>query len=715
MNWRRWADELRQNPQQAVADLLRGAADIGPFERATPHEFLLAIMPRASRTVTQRLLGEPNTEAIGADNDLPRCLDRGLAAWLRTQRQSAPPPARKLAAYVAQVCEALQWPLYFALPETRAALGADRALWLSWLGSLTLSAYRDPEYDYWQILASHQTDDRLQFFWHSFVIQAGRLRSLRYRNLGLLALAKLPLNEEDSLHNLRLQAQALIDRYHSRKSWGTPAQEELAHALRDVMARNPSMNADNYRNFLTALLSPLGENTTESVLGLLGLGVRDRDRAGARNVYKLEPPGLTDETRQAVQTVRQSNSLAHAWQAIFHLIDAHENFLHRSGIAYYFVRTLDECIRALCKKYPLRDPEIQPRVFQWIHLALRVDADDPRRWMLWELALRQADQPQRAQWVLWEMTRRFPDHLPCRVELARMLADSADADDRVQAHRLLRQVLRLDPDNLHAHSTLAQWAIRNEDWPLALEHATRGLDIEPSDGSCAVLRATAYERRNEPGDMQRAIDHLQRFVSRYQGNLRAESYLRQLQQRQAAAPTPLQNDKPARIAAVPPEADAAWRAFADSIHAWRATSVAEAPPAADSGDRLLPLPQALRIAITRGQWDSDALAHYDADIQREFPLETRLWRYLQILQTTPNERERTKQAVYAWLDAEIRACSEEGNAKNEKESWGSYLAKYRDALNASDDNALTLGAEWLKDLLDRHHPLPAPLLANGNG
>src|SRR3989339_337632 len=190
MSWHTWADELRSSPQQAVADLLRGAASISPFDRATPHEFLLAVLPRSSRLVTRALLGEPSSVTPEPDptTDLPAYLDEGLAAWLLAQRNTPLPAARKLGAYAAQVCEALQWPLYFALPQTYATLQAERAHWLPWLGSLTLTAYRDPEYDYWQVLAALQRDDALQFFWQSFVVEAGRTRSSRYLNLGLLAL-----------------------------------------------------------------------------------------------------------------------------------------------------------------------------------------------------------------------------------------------------------------------------------------------------------------------------------------------------------------------------------------------------------------------------------------------------------------------------------------------------------------------------------------------
>ncbi|OGU23277.1 MAG: hypothetical protein A2580_01640 [Hydrogenophilales bacterium RIFOXYD1_FULL_62_11] len=720
MSWQQWANELRQTPQQAVTDLLRGAADIGPFERASAHEFLLAVLPRNSRNVSRTLLGEPRSGSAELDPsvDLPAHLDTGLSAWLLTQREAPQPPARKLGAYAAQVCEALQWPLYFALPKTRAALQADRALWFTWLSSLTLSAYRDPEFDYWQMLAAQQADEKLQFFWQSFVVEAGHTRSARYLNLGLLALAKLPLSEDDSLHNLRLQAQALINRYQRRKGWGTAALEELAEMLRSVMARNPSLDAAHYRAFLSALLSPLGDDKTASVLSLLGLAPSTQRYATTipSAAYKLKPPGQAEETDQAVRAVRQSGSLAQAWNAIRPLLSAHEDFLHKSGDAYYFVRNLDRCARALCEKYSLHDPEIQARLFQWIHLALRVDADDSRLWMLWELALRQAGHPQRAQWVLWEMTRRFPENLPCRVELARLLADSPAPDDQAQAQRLLQQVLQQDPEHLHAYSTLAQLAIRRQDWAQALDQAQHGLRIDPANAPCSLLLATTYARRNGPGDLQTAIEHLQRFVTRYSGNAKSEDYLQELLQRQQSAaqgqlPTNEDNKQPSSTDIVQPETDLAWRAFAESIRSWIAASATEGTPVlstddALSADRVLPLPKALRQAVAQSKLDADVLDRYEPAAQQEFPLETRLWRYLQTLQSTSssgNERDHAKQAVQAWLETETRAPTQDNP------SWVPYLNKQWHALNSPTAAALATGTEWLKDLLDRYQPLPAPL------
>jgi cytochrome c-type biogenesis protein CcmH/NrfG len=365
-----------------------------------------------------------------------------------------------------RLCEALQWPLYFDLPQSHAALRADRALWLQWTARLTLSAYRDPEYDYWQVLASRQSNDELQFHWQSFVADAGRTRSLRYLNLGLLALARLPLSDDDSLHNLRLQVQALVNRYTRRKGWGTAALEELAEQLSGVRARNPSLSTANYRLFLRDMLTPLGEDRAASVLGILGLA-----QAGSRYTsttprvsYKLEPPAHAGDTDEAVRA-RTGQTV---WLQLGTPFSAC-SVPTRTTCTRRAMRTtlcaLDRCARALCNRFSLRDPEIRARLFQWIHLALRLEPEDPRLWMLWELALRQADQPQRAQWVLWEMTRRFPNDLHCRLDLARLLANSTDAAEQNQAQRLLQQVLQLDPEDLYAHSTLAQLAIRHQEGP----------------------------------------------------------------------------------------------------------------------------------------------------------------------------------------------------------------------------------------------------------
>ena len=700
MSWRQWAEQLRQSPATAVAALLRGSADISPFDRVDAHEFLLAVLPRSSRLVTQTLLGEPASRADDAEcADLPALLDAGLSEWLQQQRQAAPPSARRLSAYAAQVCQALQWPLYFQLPATLATLRHTGGGWLGWCASLTVSAFRDPEYDYWQVLAAQQTDDSLQFFWRSCVLDAGRSRSLRYLNLGLLALARLPLCEDDALRNLRLQVQALHDRYQQRQHWGVPALEELAEHLGSVLARNADLSPGQMLAFLRATLGGLGEHRLDSVLGLLGMQAVTQQSGGREN-YRLKPPGVTTETDHAVYEIRRANGIAQAWKAIAPLLSAHECYVQQTGDVYYFVRNLDRCARALCERFHLNDPEIRDRLFQWIHLALRLDAADPRLWMLWELALRQAGQPQRAQWVLWEMTRRFHDHLPCRLELARLLADAGNAEATAQAERLLQQILQFEPDDVHAHSTLAQLAIRRQDWPLALQHAQHGLNTEPDNGHCALLLATAYASRGEPGDLDNAIEHLQRFVRRYPGNPKAEGDLQDLLRRQA------RNQSSTRPASVPAHAEAPaiehdplWRQFAASVQA------ASAPAA--PADSLPLLASALRQAAAAGEWAAPVLGHYDAAAKRELPLETTLWRYLHTLASGADA------PTLAHADAEVQAqLAAEKHLERANPSWPQYLDLRCGQLHAPGAAALSAGREFMIELLDRYRPLPAPLLSD---
>lgn len=721
MTWHQWAEDLRQSPLQALTDLLRGSADIVPFERASPHDFLLAVLPRSSRIVSRALFGETSSGSIDAKTnaDLSAHLDIGLSAWLRMQCEAPLPPARKLGAYVAQVCEALQLPLFFVLPNTLASLQENRIKWLQWLRSLTISAFRDPEYDYWQILAAQQADDKLQFYWQSFVTEAGRTRSVRYLNLGLLALAKLPLSEDDSLRNIRLQIQALISRYLRRRNLGVCALEEMADALRGVITRNPSLSASSYVAFLTETLAQLGDDKVLSVLSMLGLSSSSRTQNYISriptNAFRLQPPSRPEHTDESIRAIKRSTSLSQAWSIVQREVSSHEYFLHKSGDAYYFVRVLDRCARAFCDKYAVRDPEVQGRLFQWIHLALRLDPDEPRRWMLWELVLRKVDQPQRAQWVLWEMTRRFPDNVHCRLELARLLLVSRSSEDLIQANNLLQQVLKMDPHNLYAYSTLSQLAISREDWPQALHFAEEGLRIDSVDPSCSLLLAAAYARRNGPNDIQTAIDHLQRCILRDPVNSRFKSYLGLLQRRQKSGIEGLspifEDGETARIQTFTPEIDPAWRAFAESLRSWAAASAMEGvyAPAADDAilvERVLPLPQALQHAIARNEWDADVLDRCESSAQQEFPLETRLWRYLQILQSnspSSSEHDRAKKAVELWIEAETNA------AEQNDSSWVTYLKKQWCVLNSNIDGSVAYGVEWLKDLLGRYQPLPAPL------
>ena len=192
----KWAQVLRDDSTKGVADLLRGAARIEPFERLSATEFLLGVLPVGCRVAPRKpLLGEPNLPYLAAHDpfaDLHDFLDAGLAAWFLSQRSEPLPPSQKRMAYAAQVSQALQLPLYFLLPQTVKVLQLDAESWMAWLNALKVTSLLDPEYDYWQVLATRQLDDRLSGVWASFLHNPGSDPSSRYSALGRWALDHMP-------------------------------------------------------------------------------------------------------------------------------------------------------------------------------------------------------------------------------------------------------------------------------------------------------------------------------------------------------------------------------------------------------------------------------------------------------------------------------------------------------------------------------------------
>lgn len=155
MAWTQWANSLLQEPKQAVSDLLCGTADILPYERAGTIDFLLAVLPRESRTVQTRLLGEPAAALEGkeplAGSSYVEKLDDGLVAWLIEQKGRDNPPVKKIASYAAQLCDAFQCPMYFVLPKTSKLLLENGTNWNSWFDLFSSAGHSGPDRIYRQL------------------------------------------------------------------------------------------------------------------------------------------------------------------------------------------------------------------------------------------------------------------------------------------------------------------------------------------------------------------------------------------------------------------------------------------------------------------------------------------------------------------------------------------------------------------------------------
>ena len=120
--------------------------------------------------------------------------------------------------------------------------------------------------------------------------------------------------------------------------------------------------------------------------------------------------------------------------------------------------------------------------------------------------------------------------------------------------------------------------------------------------------------------------------------------------------------------------------------------------------RVLPLFQALHDAVTSQHFDDDILDSYDDMAKQEFPLETRLWRYLQSLHQKTDVND-TKKLVDQWLENEKEFLQKEKDT-----SWLTYLnQRWNKAKTSGEINTVAI---WLKELLDRYPPLPAVLLTD---
>lgn len=228
-------------------------------------------------------------------------------------------------------------------------------------------------------------------------------------------------------------------------------------------------------------------------------------------------------------------------------------------------------------------------------------------------------------------------------------------------------MLQLDPENLHAHSTLAQLAIRRCDWPQALAHALDGLNIDQSNEASRYPSPPPMPGALEGDDLQTAIDHLRRFIDRYSDNANAKAICCGSVQaptvsrkkpvttsitRNPSLASPLSRDLNrnrcclARLCGFHPSLDHPehWQ-----NHAGRRSPAS--PPGPGVGSR----PESL---------EAEVVAAYDASAQREFPLETRLWGYLRTLHTdTPAaDGNEPLQALDAWIDGETGICLQRSDA-----------------------------------------------------
>lgn len=172
-----WLGHFERDPATAIDELLRGIAEVAPYERAEPVDVLLALFG-------------------GLPEDDPRrvALDRALSSWLVSRRADDQRARHNygLHRYVDELIQALVVVHRLPLPETVAILRRELASFETWLRDLYLGPARDPAGELWRVMAQTQHDRSLLEDWYRLCGEAGRSLPDHWIDVGLSGLRRLP-------------------------------------------------------------------------------------------------------------------------------------------------------------------------------------------------------------------------------------------------------------------------------------------------------------------------------------------------------------------------------------------------------------------------------------------------------------------------------------------------------------------------------------------
>lgn len=175
-----WLADFERDPFVALDELLRGVADIAPYERAEASDVLVKFFAGLSEEHADR-----------------RRLDEALTSWLRTRRDDGPEARRRHGArrYVDEVTQALTAVYRLRLRGTARWLRDEFAALQLWLTSLDEGPSEDPAGELWRVMALMQEDRRFLGDWYRLCEAAGRSLPGHYLSLGLLGLRFLPADD----------------------------------------------------------------------------------------------------------------------------------------------------------------------------------------------------------------------------------------------------------------------------------------------------------------------------------------------------------------------------------------------------------------------------------------------------------------------------------------------------------------------------------------
>ena len=493
-----WFEAFHRSPDRAVADLFSGRAGAGSDLRLDVPELLYQQFPPS-------LIDERAQ------------LDDALGSWLSDMREDYASQVQRLgfSVYGKRVGDALIALQLLDLPRTRGRIRTDTGAWLGWLSPLRLAPERDPALECFRLLTRGQPDARHTALW----LRLATDPRPEYLTVALAGLRLLP-NQDDARKNQALMLQALLRRavriHHETRGARTFFNRHFA-AQRGLFPRGPQ----HWNRVLDEALDGFLEHTEEPIAKKLAGALRTDSQAGPRRPStgraRMPMPVTQEEWGNLMNDIRSSDNRPETLaRRLFKFLERNHDYAEATGVSYYFVRTLHNVGTELLKRHEFGSADMA-RFGVMIERALVWEPANPYCWMLWAEWFKAQGRRDAHEATLREMLRLFPNNLPARVELARLLIDRGDAGWD-EAEHYLRNAMDRDPGDGHSYVVMARLlALRDrgaEAEAMLVEFLQRYPDDATARESLDRLRAHAYldtaaAAFDEAGDdgIQEGIDH----------------------------------------------------------------------------------------------------------------------------------------------------------------------------------------------------------------
>ncbi|MCF5704529.1 tetratricopeptide repeat protein [Pseudomonas syringae] len=428
-----WKQDFRQNPEKAITDLMSGRASFGASMRRDVPEILFHAFPDEGEFIQ--------------DRDL---LDTAMLSWLTHMRNGYSREVSRLGfdVYSKRLCDAFRALQLLKLPRCIHHIREVHEAWLRWLRPLRIAPERDPALESWRLLGLVQRADESPSPW----MQLARDPRPEYLAVALLGL-QLPSVTKD---RQVLMVAALL--HHYERASGN-VENNAANfnrslsALRGRFPRGPAY----WREILKVALSDQSGKTTaisKELVRQSEMIPEKKANAQSRGSSRINCPSR-EQKEQVLHAIKNPQiDTKHAASLYLKLVKECRDYTLQTGDSYFFVRTLCHHGDQLLKRLGVGPQQVQ-EIGSLIEDALKWEPFNEYIWTFWAslFAYTGFEQPQ--EWILRETVRIFPENSHCRVELARLLLRQSDSAV-AEAEMLLRDVESFNPGHEPARVELSR-------------------------------------------------------------------------------------------------------------------------------------------------------------------------------------------------------------------------------------------------------------------